>query len=73
MTVTKDTARRVLGLLDMFETPANAARETRIGLAAIRPYSDRASERVLDVLTRLALASDTGRHIARLREIASAS
>lgn len=65
------TATRILGLLNMFETPARAAHEVRVQLTAIRPYSDRASERVLSVLDKMAGWPDLAKATAQLRSIAA--
>lgn len=71
LTVTPETAQRTLGLLDMFGTPEHAAHQINIQLAAIRPYGDRASERVLMVLNKLAGRTDIDRHINALKAIAA--
>lgn len=74
VTVSTTTARRVLALLDMYETPERAAHELYLGARAIEPYTDQRSERVRGVLLRLARATELGmgpEWCAKLTEIAA--
>ena len=56
--ISPDTARGVLAALKANEDHAGAAaHDTRIGLTAIEPYTDRRGERILACLNRLARIS----------------
>jgi hypothetical protein len=54
MRITKPTAIRAAGLLNMFETPEAAMRQVFVQLEAIRPHRDHELSRVADVLCHVA-------------------
>ena len=74
ITLTPETAKRVLASIES-RTPEEAAHEYRVGLEAIRPYTDRNASRALAVLECLsrtkAKLEKYERNMAVLRQIAS--
>lgn len=71
VTVTPETARRVLETIAMFGTVSEAFAQVRIQLMAVRPYSDRNAERTLTILGKLTTSRDLDKHLAQLRAISA--
>lgn len=59
--VSPETAKRALAALQMFGTPEAAAHQMSVTLTAIRPYTDRATERVMELLHRFSRLNDERR------------
>ena len=52
--ISPETARSLSHMIQVSGSAAAAAHDIRIGLEAIRPYTDRRSERLLGLLVRMA-------------------